>query len=311
MIIFRRLSTSRPVTQIYDVTARFFSSQAGDSIPSPAKYDELINAAGRRGDFAAVRNLLSERLKAGVLNTSCTFRFIATTSVALDELLQSLTALDGWFPRKHAHDALVAQLARLHRTDDALRVAEAMVRGDYGPTAVTFEPIVNSLAKRKEMPAAWRAVEAMRACGVRPSPAAYNNILTAYCFVGDVASAADTVEKMEAEGIDADAVTYDALVLGACRAGRAEAALAVVRRASEAGVPALFSMYTHVIGEMVRCGYNEQALKFVRIVAGDNEKLDAEIYGYLLRRLKYKKRVAEAKSVAKEMERRGLPISEE
>lgn len=311
MIIFRRLSTLKLVTQIYDATARFFSSQTANSTPSPAKYDELINAAGRRGDFAAVRDLLSDRLRAGVLNTSCTFRFIATSTVALDKLLQSLAALDGWFPRKHAHDALVAQLARLHRTDDALSVAEAMARGDYGPTAVTFEPIVNSLAKRKEMAAAWRAVEAMRACGIRPSPAAYNHILTAYCFVGDVTSAADTVEKMEAEGIDADAVTHDALVLGACRAGRVDAALAVVRWAAEIGVPALFSMYTHIIGEMVRCGYNEQALKFVRLIAGDNEKLDAEIYAYLVRRLKYKKRMAEAKSVAEEMERRGLPIGED
>ncbi|KAL1559272.1 pentatricopeptide repeat-containing protein, mitochondrial [Salvia divinorum] len=311
MIILRRLrKPSKTVTLIYDATAAQFSSQTANSAPSSAKFDDLINAAGRRGDFAAVRDLLSQRLNVGCLNTSNTFKFIASGTASLDDLLHNLAALDDWFARKHAHDALVAQLARLHRAAEALRVAVTMAKRSYGATPMTFDPIINALAKRKEMDAAWRAIDAMRACGVRPSPAAYNYILTGYCFVGDVASAADTLEKMEAEGMEAVAERYDALVLGACRAGRVEVALAVVRRAVESGVRALFSTYTHIIGEMMRRGYYEQAAEFVRIFAGKNEKLDAEIYGYLVRRLKYKRRIAEAKSVAEEMGQRGLPVTD-
>ncbi|KAH6777776.1 hypothetical protein C2S52_006896 [Perilla frutescens var. hirtella] len=311
MITLRRLNkNSRTVAQIYDATARHFSTENANSTRSPAKYDDLINAAGRRGDFAAVRDLLSQRLSAGCLNTSNTFKFLATNAAALDGLLQNLAAIDDWFTRKHAHDALIAQLARLHRADDALRVAETMARRKYGATALTFIPIINALAKRKEMAVAWGVVDAMRACGVRPTSTAYHYILTAYCFVGDVVSAADTVEKMEAEGMDADAVTYDALVLGACRAGMVEVALAVLGRAVENGVAALFSTYTHIIFEMVYRGFNEQAAEFVRVFAGKNEKLDVEIYGFLARRLKIKKRIAEAKSVVKEMEERGLPIGD-
>ncbi|KAG6418468.1 hypothetical protein SASPL_120672 [Salvia splendens] len=287
MIILRRLRIpSKTVTLIYDVTAAQFSTQTSNSAPSSAKFDDLINAAGRQGDFAAVRDLLSQRLTFGCLNTANTFKFIATGTASIDDLLRNLAALDDWFTRKHAHDALVAQLARLHRADEALRVAVAMAQRSYGATPVTFEPIVNALAKRKEMDACWRAIDAMRACGVRPSPAVYHYVLTGYCFVGDVASAADTVEKMEAEGMEIVAETYDALVLGACRAGRVEVAVAVVRKAVESGVRALFSTYTHIIGEMVRRGYYEQAAEFVRIFAGKNQKLDAEIYGYLLRREK-------------------------
>lgn len=257
-----------------------------------------------------MRDLLSQRVAVGCLNTSKTFKFISTNAAALDDLLESLASLNDWFARKHAHDALVAQLARIHRTVDALRVAEAMARRNYGATAATFDPIINALARRKEFATAWRTVDTMRACGVRPSPAAYNYILTGYCFVGDVAAAGDALERMEAVGIEAEAVTYDALVLGACRAGRVEAALAVLRRAVESGVTALFSTYTHIIGEMVRRGYYEQAAEFVRIFAGKNEKLDAEIYGYLVRRLKHKKRIEEAKLVAEEMDERGLAVGD-
>lgn len=302
-----QISTTLP--PISDAITRQFTTQ-NNSAHSPAKYDDLINDAGRRGDFAAVRDLLSQRLAAGCLNTSNTFRFLATNATALDDLLPNLAALDDWFTRKHAHDALVAQLARLYRAPEALRVAETMARRNYGATAVTFNPIINALAKRKQMPAAWRVVDAMRACGVRPNSTALNYILTAYCFVGDVASAADAVEKMEAEGIEADAVTYDALVLGACRAGRVEAAVAVMRRAVENGVTALFSSYTHIISEMVNCRYFEQAAEFVRVFAGKDEKLDAEIYGFLARQLKRKKRIAEAKLVVEEMDGLGLPIGD-
>ncbi|XP_057804636.1 pentatricopeptide repeat-containing protein At3g56030, mitochondrial [Salvia miltiorrhiza] len=313
MILLRRLNkpSKTVATPINDATARHLRTQTADSAPSSAKYDDLINAAGRRGDFAAVSDLLSRRLTVGCLNTSNTFKFIATSTAALDELLRSLGAVDDWFARKHAHDALVAQLARLHRAADALRVAETMARRSYGVTAATFDPIVNALARRKEMAAAWRAMDAMRECGVRPSAASFNYILMGYCFVGDVASAADTVDRMEAEGVKVEAMTYDALVLGACRAGRVEVALAVVRRAVESGVAALFSTYTHIIGEMVRRGYYEQAAEFVRIFAGKNEKLDAEIYGYLVRRLKYKKRIGEAKSLAEEMDQTLQSVEED
>lgn len=311
MIILRRLrKPSKTVTPIYDATAAQFSTQASNSAPSSEKFDDLINAAGRRGDFSAVRDLLSKRVTFGCLNTAKTFKFIATGTASIDDLLRSLAALEDWFARKHAHDALVLQLARLHRADEALRVAVEMARRSYGATPVTFDPIVNALAKRKEMDACWRAIDAMRACGVRPSPAAYSYILKGYCFVGDVASAADTVEKMEAEGVEIVAETYDLLVLGACRAGRVEVAVAVLRRAVESGVRVLFSTYTHIIGEMVRSGYYEQAAEFVRIFAGKNEKLDANIYGYMLRRLKYKRRTEEAKSVAEEMDQRGLPVAD-
>lgn len=305
----KRFIIAAPVN---NTTACYFSSQSPTTSPdatlSSAKYDDLINAAGRKGDFAAVRHLLSKRLTDGCLNTNNTFKFIATNASALDDLLQNIVALDNWFTRKHAHDALVAQLTKLHRTAEALRVAEMMARKNYGATAKTFEPILNALARKKKMSAAWRVVEVMRACNIQPTLTSFNYILTAYCFVGDVASAADALVKMEAEGMKADAVTYDALVLGACRAGKGEVALAVMGRAVEDGVPALFSTYTHIIKEMVGCCYYKQALEFVRIFAGRDEKLDAEIFGFLARRLKIVKRIAEAKSVVEEMVKRGLPI---
>lgn len=288
-------------------TIRCFGAQSY-AVPSYSKYDELINAAGRDRDFAAVCRLLSNRLSYGCLNTKNTFKFIATDISVVEELLRTLADLDDWFARKHAHDSLVAQLARLHHTAEAVRVAETMARKGYGATATTFLPIFNALARRKEMSAAWRVVEVMRACSVRPCLTSYNYILTAYCSVGDVASAADTLMKMEAEGMKADSRTYDALVLGACRAGKVDGALALMSRIVEEGVPALFSSYAHVIKEMVRRGYDAHAVEFVRAFAGRDEKLDTENFGYLARCLKNMKRIAEAKSVVEEILERGLPI---
>ncbi|GFP97666.1 pentatricopeptide repeat-containing protein at3g56030 [Phtheirospermum japonicum] len=303
MISFRRLSKNSIIAApIHNVTAP-------NAIQTSAQYDDLINVAGREGDFASVRRLLTERQSHGCLNTSNTFNFIATNISALDDLLQNLAVLGGdWFARKNAHDALVAQLAKLYRTADALRVVEVMAEKRYGATAATFHPILNALAHKKEMSAAWRVVDTMRARGFKPVPTSLNYILTAYCFDGDVASAAKTVVKMEAYGMVADAITYDALVLGACRAGKVEAAVAVVRRMVGEGLPPLFSSHVHIIKEMVRRRYYALAVEYVRIFAGKDEKLDAENFGYLVRRLRNGKRIAEAKSVVEEMARRGLPI---
>ncbi|EPS68745.1 hypothetical protein M569_06026, partial [Genlisea aurea] len=269
-------------------------------------YDELINEAGRNRDFAAVRDLISRRLAAGCFNTNNTFKFIAAEPSAVEELRKHLCEIRDWFTRKQAHDALVSQLSRLNRTADALAVAEAMARSKIGSTAVTFHPILNALAKKKEMKAAWEAVEVMRGNNVKPDVAAYNYILTAYCTAGDVSSAAETLSKMEEEGISADAVTYDALALGACRAGKVEAALAIIRREIEDGFRPLFSTHLHIIKELVSRGYCTQAAEFVRAFAGNNEKLGAECFGFLLRRLTYAKRTAEAEAVAEEMYTRGL-----
>ncbi|KAL0452704.1 UNVERIFIED_CONTAM: hypothetical protein Slati_1248500 [Sesamum latifolium] len=310
MIALRRLNKNCILSlPIYNVAARYFSTQTPNSnlnaIPPIAEYDELINAAGRKRDFAAVRHLLSRRLSDGLLNTNNTFKFIATDPSVLDELLQSLAGIDHLFTRKHAHDAVVAQLARLYRTAEALRVAETMARKKYGATAVTFHPILNALARKKKVSAAWRVLDVMRACNVRPALMSYNYIISAHCFVGDVASAAEALARMEAEGMRPDSITYDLLVLGACRARKVEAALVLMRRMVEDGVPALFSTYTHIISEMLRCGCDGAASEFVAIFAGRDKKLDAENHGFLARRLKNMKRIAEAKVVVEEMVKRG------
>ncbi|KAK4436492.1 Pentatricopeptide repeat-containing protein, mitochondrial [Sesamum alatum] len=315
MIALRRLNKNCILAvPLYNVTARYFSTQSPKSslnaVPSTSEYDDLINAAGRKRDFTAVRHLLSRRSRDGLLNTNNTFRFIATDPSVLDELLQSLAAIDDWFTRKNAHDALVAQLSKLYRTAEALRVAETMARKKYGATAATFHPIINALARKKEMSAAWVVLDVMRACKVRPALTSYNYILSGHCFLGDVASAAEALGKMEAEGIRADSMTYDALVQGACKAGKVEAALVVMRRMVEVGVPALHSTYLHIISEMLRRRCDRAALEFVGIFAGRDKKLDAESFGFLARRLKNMKRIAEAKVVVEEMVKRGLPIAD-
>lgn len=315
MIALRRLNKNCILAPpIYNATARYFSIQSPNpspnAIPSSAEYDNLIGAAGRQRDFATVRQLLAKRLSDRRLNTNNTFKFIATDLSVLDELLQNLAVIEDWFTRKHAHDALVAQLAKLHRTAEALRVAETMARKKYGATASTFHPILYVLARKKEASAAWRVLDVMRACNVRPALTSYNYILTTHCFLGDVASAAEALAKMEAEGMRADSITYDALVLGACKARKVEGAVALMRRMVEDGVPALFSTYMHIIREILRCGCYTAAMEFVGIFAGRDKKLDAEIFGFLARRLKNMKRIAEAKAVVEEMVKRGLRIGD-
>lgn len=277
----KKISIAAPINTIINSCYFTTHNTSINPPPSAASYDDLINAAACKGDFSAVRRLLSD----GRLVTANTFKFIATNISVLDDLLHNLADLDPPFARTHAHDALVAQLARLRRTDDALRVAEAMARNNHGASAITFCPIISALAKnRRDMPAAWRVLEAMRACGVPPNVTAFNCILSAHCRAGDVAAAANVVEKMEAEGVECDAATYDALVLGACRTGKVEGALAVLRRMVEEGIPALFSTYTHIIKGIMDCGHYMPALEFVRIFAGNNKKLDGHLFRYLAKR---------------------------
>ncbi|KAL3834823.1 hypothetical protein ACJIZ3_009559 [Penstemon smallii] len=314
MLALRRLAkNSQNVAPFIFATARHFSSPNPNPIPVPssASYDDLINAAGRKRDFATVRHLLAKRITDGCYNTSKTFKFIAADFSALDDLLQNLAALSNWFTRKHAHDALVAQLAKLNRTREALSVAETMAKKKYGATHVTFHPIINVLARKKDIPAAWHVVEVMRECELQPDLTAFNYILTAHCFLGDITSAADVLVKMEEEGVGADARTYDALVLCACRAEKVEVAVGLMRRMMEDGVAALYSTHAHIIKEIICRGYIAQAVEFVRIFAGTEVKLDEENFGFLARHLKNMKRVSEAKSVVEEMEKRGLPIGKE
>ncbi|XP_075484578.1 pentatricopeptide repeat-containing protein At3g56030, mitochondrial [Primulina tabacum] len=307
-----RLATNGVIAQlIFNVTARYFSDDNPNQTVSPnprlPAYDNLIDAAGRQKDFAAVCHLLTKRMKDGKFNTTSTFKFLSTDVEVLPELLQNLASLDDWFTRKHAHDGVVAQLARIYRTAEALRVAETMVSKNYGATSVTFHPILNALTRRKEVKAGWRVLEVMRVLKVKPDITALNYILTAYCCQGDLAAAADVLVKLEEEGLNADARTYDALVLGACKARKLEVALRLMRRMVENGKPAMYSTHGHIIKEMVRSGYSAQAADYVKTFAGTVRRLDAENFKFLANCLVKVKRIADADSIVEEMKKRGLP----
>ncbi|XP_073131109.1 pentatricopeptide repeat-containing protein At2g40240, mitochondrial-like [Henckelia pumila] len=305
-----RLATN--AQSIFNATARCFSIQNPNQNVSPnqrfSDYDDLIDAAGRQRDFAAVCQLLVKRMKHGRFNTS-TLKVQYADVQVLPELLQNLANVDDWFTRKHAHDGVVAQLARLHRPGEALRVAETMANKNYGATSVTFHPILSVLTRRKEMEAAWRVVEVMRVLKVKRDVTALNYILTAYCCAGELAAAADVLVKLEEEGVNADARTYDALVLGACKARKLEVALRVIRRMAENGKAAMHSTHGHVVKEMVRCGYVAQAAEYVKIFAGRDRRLDAENFEFLASGLIKVKRIDEAESFVQEMKKRSLPIS--
>ncbi|XP_059627952.1 pentatricopeptide repeat-containing protein At3g56030, mitochondrial-like [Cornus florida] len=279
--------------------------------PSSAYYDELINAAGCSKDFVAVHRLLSKRFRDGFFNTTNTFKFISTDLSVLDDLSHALSTLDRGFSRKSAYDSLIACLCKIHRSDEARRVMETVVRERYGANATTFHPILNALTKKKNMEDAWRLMEFMKENGISPDLTAYNSLLTAYCFVGDLTSAAGVLTKMEVEeGMEADSRTYDALVLGACRAGRVEGALVVLRRMEDDGLPPMYSTHAHVINALLKLGYYAQAIEFVMIYGGRDKGLDTESFGLLAYRLMNLKRFDEAKLVLEEMKGRGLAMGD-
>lgn len=295
-----------------DVNTRLLSTQYVnlelDAPPSSSYYDELIDAAGRRRDFATVRRHLNKRMKDGFFNTAKTFKFVASDPSVLNELTLTLAQIDDGFARKSSYDALIICLCKIHRTSDALRLAEEMILRNYGANAVTFHPILNALTKKKQVEEGWRVVEFMRENKIPLDVTAYNYILTAYCCVGDLTSAAGMLTRMVEEGLGADTRTYDALVLGACKAGKVDSAMVVLRRMADDGVPVLYSTHVHVINALLKLGYYEQAVEFVMSYAGRERRLDTENFGILANRLIEMKRVDEAKVVVKEMIRRGLEV---
>nr|GMD52966.1 pentatricopeptide repeat-containing protein At3g56030, mitochondrial-like [Ipomoea batatas] len=275
-----------------------------------SKYDELINKAGRNGDFDTVQSLLEQRGKHGLFCTNYTFKFISRDISKLDDLLAALSRIDQRFARKSAHDCLVARLSKLRHLPQALRVAEIVVREGYGSNAVTFHPILNELTKMRKFKEAWRVVEAMKDLKVRPDLTAYNYILTGYCYVRDLSSAAGVLTNLENEKLGADTRTYDALVLGACRAGKPDAALRLLIRMEDEAISPLYSTHAHIIGSMVRLGFHAQALEFVMTCSGRDLKLDYENFGTLATKLIYRKRFEDAKVVVKEMKQRGIEMGE-
>lgn len=281
--------------------------------PTSAYYDDLVNAAGRHGDFATVRNLLNKRVRDGCFNTSDTFKFLtqAETSLsALDDLLRALSRLDRGFPRKSAFDALIARLCRLGRLEEALRALETMASGEFGLNALTFHPILNLLTRRGDFEGARRVADLMKDHGVPLDLTAHNYFLTAHCFRGDLASAARAMEAIEREGLGADTRTYDALVLGACRAGKVGAAVGLLRRMEEEGVSPLYSTHVHVIKAMVKRGWGEQAAELVRAYGGRDRALDRENYGVLGSELIRLRKAEQAKMVVEEMAEKGLIMGE-
>ncbi|KAG8380869.1 hypothetical protein BUALT_Bualt06G0061500 [Buddleja alternifolia] len=312
MLALRRLTKSSPnAAPILSSFTRHFSGENPNSAPSSAEYDDLINAAGAKRDFAAVRSLLTKRVTGDWFNTSNAFKFIAADVSVLDDLLHSLADISDPFTRKHAHNAVVSQLARLHRMPEAMRVAETMVRKDYGATVHTFRPILTVISRKNDMAAVWRVVEVMRVCDVQPISIAFNYVLKARCAIGDLTSAADVLVKMEEEGVEADERTYDLLVRGACKARNVEGALRLMWRMVEDGVAALHSTHAHVIKKMLRCGYVKQAVGYVKMFAGRDSKLDERNFGLLGIVLKEMERRTWARSVVKDMVWRGLVIPQE
>ncbi|CAK9135807.1 unnamed protein product [Ilex paraguariensis] len=312
MLIFRQFTHKTPKSAtLLCNTSRFLTTQSPHPFPdqpNSSDYDDLINAAGRERDFAAVRHLLNKRVRDGCFNTTKTFKFISTDLSVLDDLLQSLSLLDRGFPRKSAHDSLVGRLSKLQRTDEALRLADIMVKNDYGANACTFHPILNALTRQKRMDEAWRVMELIRENGITPDVTAYNYLLTAYCFAGDVMSAARVLTRMVEEGMEADTRTYDALVLGACRADKVEGALVVLRRMVIDGVPALYSTHAHVIGSLLKLGHYAQAVELVMSYGGRDKGLDTENFGLLANRLINLRRFDDAKFVLEEMRKMGLAM---
>ncbi|XP_030540477.2 pentatricopeptide repeat-containing protein At3g56030, mitochondrial [Rhodamnia argentea] len=281
--------------------------------PTSAYYDDLVNAAGRHGDFATVRNLLNKRVRDGCFNTGDTFKFLTHTETslsALHDLLRALSRLDRGFPGKSAFDALIARLCRLGRLEDALRAVETMASAGFGLNAVTFHPILNLLTRRGDFEEARRVVGLMRDHGVPLDLTAHNHFLTAHCFRGDLASAARAMEEIEREGLGADTRTYDALVLGACRAGKVGAAVGLLGRMEEEGVSPLYSTHVHAIKAMVKRGWGEQAAELVRVYGGRDRALDRENYGVVASELIRMKKVGEAKRVVEEMAEKGLIMGE-
>lgn len=311
MIVFRKTLLHSPF--LFRVTPCFLTTHSPNFTtlsdePTSAYYDDLINAAGRQRDFTTVFHLLNKRVRDGCFNTKSTFKFLSSDLSIVDDLLQTLARLDKGYPRKSAYDSLVAGLCRLHSTEEALRVAEAMVRGNHGANAATFYPILNALTKKKQMEEAWRVMELMREYEIRPDVTAYNYLLTAYCFMGDVEEAAAVLKEMEEGGMEADTRTYDALVLGACRAGKVEGAMVILRRMMDDGVGMLYSTHAHVIGVLVKMGYYGEAVEFVMSNGGRDKELDRENFGILAFRLFKLKRFDEANFLLEEMRKRDLPI---
>ncbi|PIA63033.1 hypothetical protein AQUCO_00200809v1 [Aquilegia coerulea] len=317
------LNPSTQFTSLLRITSRHFSmylnrnpnktdsiSDHDDDEPSSAYYDELINNAGRSGDFTTLHHLFNKRYKDGCFNTSNTFKFLTETdtdiNTDLDDLLQTLSNLDKGFARKNAFDCLISHLCKTNNIDEALRVIDTMIEKEIGVKACTFHPLLNTLTREKCFEEAWLVLDKMREIGIPVDIMAYNHILTAHCVKGDLVEAARVMEKILEDGLKEDSKTYDALVMGACRAGKVEGALVLLRKMEESGLPALYSTHAHVIKSLVGMGCFAQGVEFVKAFGGRNKGLDTENFGYLLSCLVRRKRVEEAKLVFEEMEKRGL-----
>ncbi|GAB2291619.1 hypothetical protein Dimus_025874 [Dionaea muscipula] len=282
-------------------------------LPTSAHYDVLVNEAGRSGNFARVRYLLTKRIHDGCFNSNDTFKFITGTPShlsQLDSLFDTIASLPKGFIRKCASDSFVARLCKLRLTDDALKVLDKMrERGGMELNACSFHPLLNALTKQKEMGKAWDVIVVyMKEAGVLPDTTAYNYLLTGYCCRGDVRSAADVLTKMREEGLRGDKRTYDAMVLGACRAGKMDGAMAIMRAAAEEEdrVPALlYSTHAHVITALLKMGCYEQAVKFVLCYAGKDTGLDSHNFGLLATHFIKLEKFAHAKLLLDEIKARG------
>ncbi|PON79005.1 Pentatricopeptide repeat [Parasponia andersonii] len=297
------------------IAKRLFTSSNPSNLlsdnPTTAQYDELVNDAGRSGDFNAVRHLLDKRVKDGCYNTANTFDFITNDKASLstlDNLILTLTRLDKGFTRKGAFDVLISRLCNLGKIDNSLRVIETMGHADCGLNACSFHPILRALTRRNRIDESWRVVDMMRSLGVSPDSTTYNYLLMTHCAAGDLSSAATVLTRMEEQGMKANGRTYDALVLGACRAGKVEGALLILRRMEDDGVPMLLSTRLYVVDAFLSLGYYEQAVKFLRIYCGKDKWLDKESFGCLAIRFLKLNRMDEARLVLEEMKKRGLEM---
>lgn len=279
-------------------------------LPEPATsaaYDDLTTTAGDARDFATVRHLLNHRNLKGCFTTNNTFKFISKDLSILNDVLKTISDLNEKHARKKAYESLIAQLCKLQRVDDALRVAEeASDDADF----TTFHPILSFLTRKKDFDHAWHVVELMKAKNIARDVTCYNFFLTSYSIARDLGSNVDVLKKMDEEKLKPDARTYDALVLGACKIEKMDGAMAILGKMLEDGVEAMYSTYAHVIVTLVRLGYCAQAVEFVVSYEGKDKKLDSHNFGLLAIRLISMEKVDEAKYVLEEMVKRDIDLGE-
>ncbi|XP_028801369.1 putative pentatricopeptide repeat-containing protein At5g06400, mitochondrial [Neltuma alba] len=162
-----------------------------------------------------------------------------------------------------SHALLIRALCRAGRVEEALKVANEVVKEKSTIDQLTCGSIVHGLLRMGRLEEAITKVDSMKEAGIRPTFHVYTSMMVHFFKEKQIGKAIEAFEEMRRSGYEPTLVTYSALIRGYMNVGKVTDAWNIFYRMKCKGPFPDFETYSMFLTCLCKVGRSEEGLKLV------------------------------------------------